>query len=252
MLYKNSRFLKVIILAFSGIVLFSTVLNIFLYRELLKYYKLLYASELDPLGLSYFQEDIGQPTTEKLIVVFYGDSRAAQWIAPQSDSFTFINRGIGNQTSTQVLLRFEEHIQPLQPNIIILQVCINDLKTIALFPERKDEIIGNCKTNIEKIVQRAHELNSTIILTTVFPTSGNVPIARKLVWSNDIYEAINEVNDFILNFPDKKVILFNTTGILANSDGNTKVEYVYDLLHLNNNGYDALNFELVKILENLK
>lgn len=40
----------------------------------------------------------------------------------------------GAQTSAQVVWRFAEHIAPLQPDKIILQVGINDLKTIPLFP----------------------------------------------------------------------------------------------------------------------
>lgn len=249
---KNKRVKKIVFLALSMILLASITLNAILYKELMKYYKLLYATELDPLGLSYFQDGTNQQTSNKPVVVFYGDSRAAQWIAPQIDTFTFINRGIGNQTSAQVLLRFEDHVRLLQPDVIIIQVCINDLKTIPLFPELKQEIIATCETNIENIVQKSLDLNSTVILTTIFPTSGIVPLARRLVWSDDIYEAIDEVNNFILSYQDENVIVFDAADILSNPDGNTKDEYVYDLLHLNTNGYDALNLELVKLLEILK
>ncbi len=227
-------------------------MNAFLYRELRKYYALLYEAELDPLGLSYFQEGTSSPPEDKPILVFFGDSRAAQWTAPHMDGFTFLNRGIGNQTSAQVLLRFDLHITPLQPDVIILQVCINDLKTIPLFPARKAEIVTNCKSNIEQIIQRSTELNASVILTTVFPTSGNVPPARRLVWSEDIYSAIEEVNEFILSYENEKVIVFDTASLLSNDNGNTKEKFVYDLLHLNTAGYEAINPELVKILESLK
>lgn len=252
MVNRKTRFLKLILLISSAFLIISMVANAILYKELMKYYKLLYAAELDPLGLSYFQDFTNQKTRDKPFIVFYGDSRAEHWIPPQADNYTFINRGIGNQTSSQVLLRFEEHIQPLQPDAIIVQVCINDLKTIPLFPERKDEIITACKTNIESIVQKSLELNSAILLTTVFPTSGNVPLARRLVWSDDVDEAIDVINAFILNYKAGNVIIFDTAGILSNAEGDTKSEYVYDLLHLNSAGYDALNSELIKILESLK
>lgn len=239
--------LWVLLVAVVG--LFTT--NVFLYRELRKFYVLLYNSQLDPIGLSYFREGAGQIAGDKPIVVFYGDSRAAQWVALQTDDYTFINRGIGNQTSAQVLLRFEEHIQPLQPDVIILQVCVNDLKTIPLFPELKDEIIATCENNIEAILQKSRDHNSVVILTAVFPTSGNVPLARRLVWSDEVYEAIDQVNTFILNYQAEGVIVFDTSAILSDSDGNTKNEYTRDLLHLNSNGYDALNSELLTILDSL-
>ena len=240
---------KIVILGFSIIFLSSITLNALLYRELRKYYTQLYAVELDPLGFSHFEEEVVAQTNGKSTVVFFGDSRAAQWSAPQLEDYMFINRGIGNQTSTQVLLRFEEHIEPLKPELVVIQVCINDLKTIPLFPDRKQEIITTCEENIELLVQKTLDLDATVILTTVFPTSGNVPLARRLVWSNDIYDAIREVNRFILSLKDEEVIIFDTASILSDRKGHTKPEYVYDLLHVNDDGYAALNMELVQILE---
>ena len=93
------------------------------------------------------------------------------------------------------------------------------------------------------------ELKKIIEKPTVFPTSGNVPLARTLVWSNDIYDAIQEVNRFILSLKNDRVIIFDTAKIVSDPEGNTKLEYVYDLLHLNEEGYEVLNVELVQILE---
>ena len=137
----------------------------------------------------------------------------------------------------------------LHPENGKIQACINDLKTIPLFPERKQDIIATCEENIELLVQKTLELDATVILTTVFPTSGNVPLARTLVWSNDIYDAIQEVNRFILSLKNDRVIIFDTAKIVSDPEGNTKLEYVYDLLHLNEEGYEVLNVELVQILE---
>jgi len=232
--------------------LVSASLNMVLYKALAEYYKLLYAGELDPLGLAYFQDQDIETSTAKSIVIFFGDSRAAQWIAPSADGFTFINRGIGNQTSAQVANRFDVHIKPLRPHIIIIQVGINDLKTIPLFPERKQEIIENCEANIQKIVHDSLDTNATVILTTIFPASGNVPLARRLVWSDDIYQAINEVNIFIASLESEKVIVFDTASVLADTEGKTRSEYSFDLLHLNEYGYETVNHELVKILLSTK
>jgi len=235
-----------------GILFISLALNLILFTELKKYYKLLYASELDPIGLAYVFQDSASPDDNKPVVVFFGDSRAAQWTTPQLDGFTFLNRGIGNQTSAQVALRFDEHVKPLKPDIIILQVCINDLKSVPLFPDQYNEIVANCQSNITSIIQQARDLNATVILTTVFPTSGKVPIRRIPVWSSDIYRAIDEVNAFILSYQAEHVILFDAANVLANSEGNVQAEYALDLLHLNTNGYAALNRELAPILAGLK
>jgi lysophospholipase L1-like esterase len=247
-----TRIKKIGVLVISLALLGSISLNALLYRELRKYYGLLYESQLNPLGLSYFQNESTPEFSNSSIVVLFGDSRAAQWIEPQVEGFSFINRGIGNQTSTQVLLRFEEHIQPLDPDIILVQVGINDLKTIPLFPGAELLIIEDCKNNIREIISKSLAQESTVVLTTIFPTSGDIPLTRRLVWSDDIYIAIEEVNNFILSIETENVIVFDAASILSDSSGNIKGEYVFDLLHLNSHGYDALNIELVNILKNLK
>lgn len=247
---KKYKFINIWMI--SIILLISILLNIVLYKGMMNYYELLYAAELDPLGLDHFQNQPIQQLGNDPIVVFFGDSRAAQWTNPHLDDFTFINRGIGNQTSAQVAGRFEAHIKPLRPNIVIIQVGINDLKTIPLFPERKQEIISDYESNIRTIIQDSQGINATVILTTIFPAGRNVPFTRRLVWSDDIYKAIKEVNEFILGLADERVIVFDAANLLADPDGKIQPGYSSDLLHLNTEGYDVLNQELVKILTRIK
>ena len=249
---KTNKYKKSIMWVGSFVLLFSVVLNIVLYKEMMKYYKSLYSTELDPLGLSYFQNQTNELSTDTPTVVFLGDSRAAQWTTPTVNGFAFINRGIGNQTSAQVANRFDAHVKPLKPQIIIIQIGINDLKTIPLFPEKKQEIIENCEANIQRIVQDSLDINATVILTTIFPTSENVPLARRLVWSDDIYQATDEVNAYITSLAGDNVITFDTANLLSNAEGKIKPEYSFDLLHLNGDGYQVINLELEKILKSIE
>jgi lysophospholipase L1-like esterase len=212
----------------------------------------LYSIKLDPLGLSSFQEEPSQLSSDKPIVVFFGDSRAQYWPSPLLFDYTFINRGIGNQTSAQVINRFNAHVKPLHPDVVIIQVCINDLKTIPLFPENKQKIINDCIINIQQTVKDTLELNAVAIVTTIFQPAENVPLARRLVWSDDVYNSVDEVNAFILSMADKDILVFNSASLLLDNDGKTKPEYSNDLLHLNELGYNILNRELEKILSKLK
>jgi hypothetical protein len=119
----KNRFQKGFPIALLFISVVSIILNVVLYSQLRNYYTLLYAVELDPLGLSVFKDvESSQKQADQQTVVFYGDSRAAQWPAPAMEGFTFLDRAIGNQTTAQVLLRFHEHLTPLQPDIVVLQV----------------------------------------------------------------------------------------------------------------------------------
>ena len=112
----------------------SLAMNIILFSTAKSYYLQLNQNNLDPLGLQTFSSHsslYSSPTNSSATIVFFGDSRAAMWVKPDKiNNVSFINRGIGNQTSTQVLGRFEQHILPLAPDILVLQVGINDLKTI--------------------------------------------------------------------------------------------------------------------------
>jgi lysophospholipase L1-like esterase len=224
----------------------SLVVNFLLYNRATQYYTELNQTRLDPLGLSNYpqnSEPVANPTKSR--VVLFGDSRAASWISPQIEGYEFINRGIGSQTSIQNSDRFSAHVRPLKPNIVVIQVGVNDLKTIALFPERKQEIIANCQANIKRIVQETKNLGAVAIVTTILPV-GEVPLERKFFWSDEIAVAIKEVNTYIATLANNKTIVFDTFPILADDRGMMSRKYSLDELHLNPQGYAVLNRELVK------
>lgn len=232
----------------------SLLLNVILFNRGQQYYLALNEARLDPLGLEYFTSDISQQgiDPDKITVVFFGDSRAARWPPPSSlECFEFINRGIGAQTSAQTLLRFDDHVKPLHPQVVIVQVGINDLKTIPLFPEQRATIIANTLENIQQIVTRSLDIGATVILTTIFPI-GEVPIERRLFWSPDVALAVNEVNTYIGSFETFNLVIFDAYSILASPDeGSIQAAYAQDELHLNATGYEVLNNELVFFLTDL-
>ncbi len=250
---KSVHRLRLVIIFLSIALLVSTMLNWFLFIQGKEYYLQLNETRLDPLGLEHYPSENRQNITDhgKTSVVFFGDSRVAYWPAPPNlPQFQFINRGIGAQTSAQTVQRFDYHVKPLAPQIIIVQICINDLKTIPLFPTRKETIIAKCKENIQNIVTQSIDIGAIVILTTLFPI-GKVPIERKLFWSSDVAKSIDEVNGYIYSLQSPNVIIFDTYSILADK-GVAQDKVAQDLLHLNRMGYDALNRELGHILTNIK
>jgi hypothetical protein len=141
-----------------------------LYQESNGNYRDLNRVRLDPLGLGVYAEEDPQALKASglPIVVFYGDSRAAEWTPPEDlGGVTFVNRGIGAQTTAQVLGRFAEDVAPLAPHTVIIQAGINDLKTLPLFPEQAPEIVQNTKDNLRMMVARALETGAQqVVLTT--------------------------------------------------------------------------------------
>jgi lysophospholipase L1-like esterase len=237
---------KIAIVVLSFALLASGIFNVFLYQQGQKYYLQLNATRLDPLGLNSYPnsaEKIQQP-----VIVFYGDSRAESWPAPdQIKNATIINRGIGGQTTAQVLGRFQQHVASLKPKIIVIQVGVNDLKAIPLFPEQKETIIRNCETNIGQIVQKSLDTGAKVVVTTIFPL-GTLPIERRPFWSDDVPIAINDVNDYIKTLARDRVIVLDSSQVLANSQGIVNPKYSRDFLHINSEGYAALNKAITGIL----
>ncbi|WP_420628192.1 SGNH/GDSL hydrolase family protein [Candidatus Leptofilum sp.] len=228
----------------------SLALNGYLFLKTRQYYLDLNGTRLDPLGLRTYP--VGEAVVKEegeITAVFFGDSRAAQWPNPTGmDGYQFINRGIGSQTSVQVAARFQQHVAPLQPDLIIVQMCINDLKTIPLFPQNEQAIIQNCLANIDQVLAEAENLGAKVILTTVFPV-GDVPLERRIVWSPDIAKAVTAVNEQIHTKAGQNVFVFNTHAILVDERGLLSQEYARDELHLNEIGYIYLNEKLIEFID---
>jgi lysophospholipase L1-like esterase len=249
-MHKQKRLLSLTLLLCLVALVVSLAFNALLFIQARYYYLQLNEINLDPLGLRAFSaESLPQdvPAASTATVVFFGDSRAEMWPAPINlQGFSFVNRGINNQTTVQVLGRFDQHVVPLRPNIIVVQVGINDLKTIPLFPERKAAIISNCKANIQQLVARSVNSGATVILTTIFPT-GPVPLTRQPFWSPDIAQAVSEVNAYLYSLKAKDVLILDAYSLLADK-GQAQSNYVRDTLHFNEKGYNVLNQELTKVL----
>lgn len=234
------------------LLLCSLTLNLLLGRWARQYYLELNNTRLDPLGLTAYSPPVVTPTGASVRFLFYGDSRAYAWPMPAGfDDWAVLNRGLGGQTTAQILARFDDHVTPLQPEIVLIQAGINDLKTIGLFPARRDIIIATCKKNLAAMVQRATAQGATVILTTVFPT-GEPSLLRRPFWSAAIAAAIVDVNLFLQTLANDHVIIFDSAALLSDEAGRLRPEYRYDLLHLNQNGYAALNVKLRSILAERK
>ena len=218
--------------------------------------RVFYSSEnavrLEPLGLSSYPTSVTRTSPDMKQVVFFGDSRAESWLSPTNlTGWEFVNRGIAGQTSAQILGRFAAHIAPLQPDVIVLQLGINDLRTIPIFPDARAKLIANCIANIQAIIRQSKDLNAVVILSTIFPVTAPTFERTLFFWSDDIARAVTETNQTLRSLADDGVILLDTDSILLNTNGLPRPEYMQDTLHLSPAGYEALNVRLSQILSDL-
>ncbi len=182
--------------------------------------------------------------------MFYGDSRAADWPAPALPQFEFVNRGMPGENSTQAVSRFDTYVKPQPPQVLVLQLGINDLTAIPLFPTRRENIIAICRANIRQIITGAVELEATVVLTTIFPV-GHLHSGYQEFDLSDIRPDVTAVNRYLHTLAGPNVLIFDTYHVLAD-ENHLKAAYALDLLHLNPAGYAALNRALIPILQGLR
>lgn len=224
--------------------------NVALYKMGMSFFTQQNAVRLDPLGLEVYAADTPPPSPAAGVerVVFFGDSRALMWPTPQGlPRFDFVNRGIGYQTTEQILGRLDRDLAPLKPAIVVLELGVNDLKAIPLMPEKRGAIVDHCKANIAKVVSRCRELGARVVLSTIFPL-GDIPLSRKVFMSSDVAVAINEVNVALRALAAADVTVLESGPPLDDGSGKVQKGYGVDFLHLSAAGYHALEPGLTKAL----
>ncbi len=131
-----------------------------------------------------------QPRTQ---VLFLGDSRMQEWPDLPGDRFATVNAGGGGETTSQILLRAAATLDAVQPELVVLQAGINDLKTIGALPDLAKETEANCLSNLSALVSLCRARGARVVLVPVLATVAP-SIARRLVWSSEIDASRRRVN----------------------------------------------------------
>ncbi|WP_108425610.1 SGNH/GDSL hydrolase family protein [Flagellimonas amoyensis] len=73
---------------------------------------------------------LSAPAADEKRVVFMGNSITEGWLGANPDFFTenpYINRGIGGQTTPQMVLRFRQDVIALNPKVVVILAGTNDI-----------------------------------------------------------------------------------------------------------------------------
>lgn len=249
---SNQNLMFVVVMALAAALIGSLVSNYRTYQMSKQYEMFFSANLLDPFNLGSYPPSVAVATGERL-VVFFGDSRALEWPAPANTAnWQFVNRGVDAQTSVQAAGRYTQHIATLQPHVVVVQVGVNDLRLIPLFPEQRSQIIRNAEQHIDQIVAQALASHATVVLSTIFPV-GKPSLEQKLTGeSAEVITAVREVNQYIRSLANDRVKILEADRIVGDPTNSiVQVEYRKDFLHINAQGYSALNQELERILSTL-
>jgi len=103
-------------------------------------------------------------------VVFFGDSITDGWDAEQFPTWFpgrhYINRGIGGQTTAQMLIRLRPDVLSLKPKVIVLLAGTNDIAGNT-GPTTNDDIVQN----VAAISELAAASGVKMVLASVLPIS---------------------------------------------------------------------------------
>ena len=98
-------------------------------------------------------------------VVFFGDSITDIWrLEEYFPGKSYINRGIGGQTTSQMLVRFRQDVIDLQPRVVIILAGTNDIAGNT-GPMRLEDI----EANYASLAQLARANNIKAIYSSVLP-----------------------------------------------------------------------------------
>ena len=96
-------------------------------------------------------KNLGLPAKEEQRVVFMGNSITEGWPNKDPEFFanpSYINRGIGGQTTPQMLLRFRADVIDLKPKVVVILAGTNDIAGNTgpmTLEEIRDNIISMCE-----------------------------------------------------------------------------------------------------------
>ena len=194
--------------------------------------------------LSYYQEANKALETSGNTVeaVFFGDSITEGW--PQFnpsffDSNNFVGRGIGGQTTPQLLLRFRQDVLDLRPKKVILLAGINDIAENT-GPISLEAIMENIKGMTEMAIANEVEM----VLCAVLPAN-SFPWRPSIIPTNKVIA----LNQMIMAYAlEKNLIYVDYYTPMVNEELGLKSTLGYDTVHPNKTGYSLMEEVLFKSL----
>ncbi len=209
-------------------------------------------SAQDFANLNYYRKAntmLENPTENEDRIVFMGNSITEFWKNVHPDFFVekpYVNRGIGGQTTSQMLLRFRADVVNLHPKVVVFLGGTNDIAG-----NTGNVSLDMIEDNIFSMIDLAKTNDIAVVLCSVLPvfdypwSPGKEP-AEKIIELNKALRFYAETHD--VTFVD-----FHTP--MKDSRNGLRLELGEDGVHPNVNGYlimeplveEAIAIELQKI-----
>jgi lysophospholipase L1-like esterase len=178
--------------------------------------------------------DLAIPASDEHRIVFMGNSITDSWLQMRPEFFAgkpYVNRGIGGQTTPQMLLRFRQDVIDLNPSVVVIHAGINDIAQ-----NTGPSTIKMISDNIISMVQLAKSNNITAVICSVLPVY-DFPWRKGLEPS----EKIIKLNTVLKTYAKKHHIEYiDYYSAMVNDINGLKDELGYDGVHPNAAGYAVM------------
>jgi lysophospholipase L1-like esterase len=177
---------------------------------------------------------VGAPERGEKRVVFMGNSITQGWKETRPDFFSenpYICRGIGGQTTPQMLVRFRQDVISLQPNVVLILAGTNDIagNTGASTLEMIED-------NLASMAELANANGIRVVLSSVLPVL-DYPWKQGL----EPAEKIVTLNTWIKTYCGKKGFIYlDYFTPMANEQHGMKAELTSDGVHCTAAGYKVM------------
>jgi lysophospholipase L1-like esterase len=177
------------------------------------------------------------PSTGEARVVFYGDSITDGWgRSPGTGTFfpgkPYINRGIGGQTTPQMLIRFQQDVVHLHPAAVVILAGTNDIagNTGPSTPQMTED-------NFTSMAAIARQNGVQVILASITP-------AYSYPWKPEIkpVPTILEINAWLKAYCAKEGFTYlDYYSAMADEKGAMKPGLAKDGVHPTSAGYAVMS-----------
>lgn len=162
-------------------------------------------------------------------------------------SYIIYNRGIGGYRTTDLLASMEECIFELEPSKLFINIGTNDIGSLDY---NKDNLVKNYNNILTQINERMP--NCKVYVMAYYPVNAKADfpgverVQKEEMFKTRTNAAILEANIAIEELAKKHNFEFiNVNEGLMDEEGNLKMDYAIEGLHLWTNGY-AIIFENMK------
>ena len=166
-------------------------------------------------------------------VVFFGDSITDAW---KLDTYFpgkgYINRGIGGQTTPQMLIRFRQDVIDLSPKVVVILAGTNDIAG-----NTGPMTVEQTESNFASLAELARAHSIRVVFSSVTPVH-NYITQRQSFFLQRSPEKILELNRWLRNYCEQnKLIFLDYFGAMVDDHGLMKENLADDGLHPNDAGY---------------